>query len=215
MKKLITAGLGVAITLFAFSANAALISVGATYNPVVQVDRSSATRSLSIGTAGNILDVNVFVDFTKCDNPIDSATGNCLGSGFSFNGELGLSLTSAAGTIVDLVCNGTNCSPDTYSGSTPGGRVGVLFDDEAATAVGGSSLTSGTFSPEELLSAFDGEDALGSWSLTISDNVGIDPASLNGWRLDITTADVPEPAVISLMAFGLLGMGMVGRRRRA
>lgn len=210
MKKLLTLATGLLLATVGMSANAAFISVGQTFSPVVQVDASSASRSLFIGDAGSIVDLNVFVDFTKCDNPIGS-DGSCLGGGFSFNGELGLTLTSASGTVVDLVCNGSNCGPDTYSGSTPGARAQVLFDDEAANAVGGSSLVSGTFRPAELLSAFDGESVTGFWTITISDNVGIDPASLNGWRLDIIT-DVPEPTVVGLLAIGLLGFG--ARRRR-
>ena len=209
MKRYLHIALGVVLTALGASANASVITVSDTFSPVVVVDASSATRTLLVGSGGAITDVDVFVDFTKCDSPINS-NGDCVGTGFSFNGELGLAVTSPGGTVVNLVCNGSNCSPDTYSGSTPGARVGVTFDDEAATAVGGSSLVSGTFRPAELLSLFDGEDALGTWSITISDNVGADPASLNAWTLQITT--VSEPAVLSLMALALLGFAM---RRRA
>lgn len=212
-KRSLPLAIGMAAAALSFNANAGLISVGTSYSSVVIVDAGGATRNLSVTTGGTITDVDVFVDFTKCDLPILS-DGTCSGPDFSFNGELGLTLTSAAGTAVDLVYNGSNGGPDTYSGSTPGARVGVLFDDEAATSVGGSLLSSGTFRPEEMLSAIDGEDALGSWSMTIVDNAGDDPASLNGWRLDITTADVPEPGVASLMVLGLAGLGYARNRRR-
>ena len=97
--KLITAAL---LVFSPFAANATLISVGATFSPVLQVDGSSSSTILAVGSSGTITDVNVFIDFTKCDDPI-LPDGTCSGPGFSFNGEIALWLISDAGTVVDLV----------------------------------------------------------------------------------------------------------------
>jgi len=193
--------------LFAGPANAILISASDSFAPVLQVDGSSSSTSLIFTDAGSIADLNVFIDFTKCDDPILS-NGTCSGLGFTFNSEIVFSLTSSAGTVVDLVLAGT------YSGQTPGARVGVLFDDDAATIVGGSFITSGTFAPIGSLADFNGEDLLGSWTLNFTDTVRFDPLSLNAWRIDATIADVPEPSVIALLGLGLAGFGFTRRRKR-
>lgn len=205
MKKL---SLLILISLFAVNANANLVTASDSFSPVLIVDGSGSSTSLAITESGTITDVNVFIDFTKCDNPLYS-NGTCGGSGYSYNSEIVFSLTSPGGTVVDLVRS------NTYSGSTPGAQAQVLFDDDAATTVGGSTLLSGTFSPVGLLADFNGEDLLGNWMLSFADTVGADPLSLNAWRLDINTSTVPEPASMTLLALGLAGIGFSRKRKAA
>ena len=171
---------------------------------------ATATRSVVLGGAGlTITDVNITIDFQKCDDTVSlPLTGGCpaSASSFSYNREIVFRLTSPDGTTVSLV------EQDTYSGQTPGARVQVTFDDSAASAVGGPTLVSGIFRPVSTLTAFNGESPDGMWTLYIEDTVGFDPLGVYGYRLDVEA--VPEPGTMLLLGSGIAGL-VVRRRRRA
>ncbi len=88
----------------------------------------------------------------------------------TWRGDLILDLTSPEGTTVRLH-NRTGSSADDIIGNFPG-----------------------DFDSAEALSAFVGEDPNGTWSLLVSDNVGQDTGTLNGWAInDITGYDCLNP----------------------
>jgi len=62
--------------------------------------------------------------------------------------------------------------------------VGTSINAAAPTTAGGT--ISGTFIPGNPLSAFDGEDASGDWTLTIADQAGGDTGTLFNWSLKFT-----------------------------
>lgn len=177
-------------------------------------DGSSGDRSVTVTAAdvapgaGTLLDVNITIEFSKCGGAVIGETGSaCVDGGFSFNDEIVFQLTSPNGTIINLV------EENTFSGQEPGaGRLSIIFDDEAIDPIGGSAIVAGSFIPVQALSAFDGESAIGVWTLTLVDTFTDDPLEFFSFTLRLA-ADVPEPITLSLLGAGMAGMAVLRRRR--
>ncbi len=111
--------------------------------------------------------------------------------------------------LVPDTCNATGCC-----GCPENNYAGIILDDEGS---GGAienqcvfNLTSPpNYTPNEALSTFDGLDSAGDWTLTISDNAGLDLGTFDSWALIITSGDGPGPCD-SLCAWDLNGSGDVG-----
>ncbi|MGE3541431.1 MAG: PEP-CTERM sorting domain-containing protein [Candidatus Tectimicrobiota bacterium] len=220
-KKQLLTYAGVCALLFAAPMASEAVSItNTTYGTA---DASVFERMFEVSGVGErITDVDILINFSKCDDPAPGpGDANCLGGDFSFNREIDLLLTSPSGTAVSLVIE------DTYDGQTPGARVVVTFDDEATTPVGGSRLQSGSFQPVSLLSAFDGEDPNGIWTLRVTDTVGADPLQFYCGVLGINEAPtstdaacttvssaVPEPSTYAMFLTGLGALFAYARRRR-
>lgn len=116
--------------------------------------------------------------------------------------DLRLFLESPSGTIVLLN------ESDPFGGFYQGADYSsTTFDDEAATAIeDGEPPFAGRFRPLEgqSLTAFDGQDAYGSWKLEVYDAFAGDTGSFDSFTL---TFSVPEPATVALL---VLGLGLAG-----
>lgn len=130
------------------------------------------TSTLNVATTGTINDLNVL---------------DLVGT-HSWISDLTVTLTSPAGTTVTLfsnVCDDEN-------------NFDVNFDDAAVSATLPCPPADGnTYQPEEALSAFNGENMNGTWTLSISDAYDQDGGALTGWKLEIcftptTPCDNPD-----------------------
>ncbi len=127
-------------------------------------DSQTITSTLTIGSSGTITDLNVLgVDITH-----------------TWIQDLTIELTSPNGTTVTLFDQGCGADPNML----------MSFDDEGLT--NGSHPCPPTdglaYQPDGLLSAFDAEDMMGTWILSITDNfTQLDFGMLNGWSLEICT----------------------------
>jgi uncharacterized repeat protein (TIGR01451 family) len=110
----------------------------------------------------------------------------------TYRSDLRVTIKSPAGTVVQLITN-TGGAAD---------NLNVLFNDEASAAVSTHTIndTTGpsppyqrTFKPQTVLSAFDGQNALGTWQLEVCDTVAQDSGAFARTDLYIT----PVGAILS------------------
>ena len=141
------------------------IAIPETGSPII-------SSTLAVTTFGEIEDVNVediLIDHTWVS-------------------DLRIELTSPKGTTIELMNNvsGGDCEED---------NVMIAFDDQAANPYSvldnmcnsTPPALSGLFQPSEALSAFAGEEANGTWTLTVFDDVSQDGGALQNWGLEICT----------------------------
>ncbi len=124
----------------------------------VIADQRTSTSSMAITSTARIADLNVNVNLRH-----------------TFDGDLTLRLIGPDGTTV-LLSNRRGGSSDNYTNTT--------FDSQAATAITSARAPfTGTFRPEQSLTAFNGKTLQGTWRLQIVDAAWLDTGTLLSWSL--------------------------------
>jgi subtilisin-like proprotein convertase family protein len=151
------------------------VTVQAPNVPQPLLDHNTVKNELVFTQPGQIIDVDITLDITH-----------------TYDGDLDVYLKSPTGTRVKLFddVGGFN---DNFTNTT--------LDDEAFNSIlNGTAPFNGRFQPEELLAFFDGESALGTWELEITDDALNDTGVLNGWSITITLAALDtylEPVTVT------------------
>lgn len=144
----------------------------------------TATQVVS-GVVGAINKITFSIDGTVCDTLPLSTT---VGMDHTFVGDVAMSLTSPGGTTVRLTTSSNNNGRNFCN---------TLFDDAAATAWvdanGAMEPFIGSFRPVDPLSAFAGEDANGTWTLTMQDGGAGDTGTLRAFTIHVTPAACSTP----------------------
>ncbi len=127
-------------------------------SPTTIRDWSTTTSTISVPTAMEILDVNVQLDIShRRDQDLD------------------IYLRSPDGTRVELF---------TDVGGNGDHFAGTVLDDQASVSItAGSAPFSGTYRPEGSLAAFSGQNAVGTWTLEITDDRFFYSGTLDSWSL--------------------------------
>ncbi|MFN8444737.1 MAG: S8 family serine peptidase [Caldilineaceae bacterium] len=109
--------------------------------------------------------------------PISDINLRNLNIEHSFDMDLSAVLVSPSGRQVELF-NGVGGADANFRGT--------VFDDEATTPItAGSAPFSSSYRPNNPLSAFDGQNTTGTWTLRLSDNVAGYVGWIYGWSLDL------------------------------
>lgn len=119
--------------------------------------------------------------------PITHATGRVLDVDIrlqivhSYDADLDVVLVSPSGTEVKLFSD---------VGGAGDNFLDTILDDEAGVSIfSGTAPFTGSYRPEDSLSAFDGEDPNGVWQLQVTDDQGGDVGTLAVWQLYVTYGD--------------------------
>ncbi|MEO1257971.1 MAG: T9SS type A sorting domain-containing protein [Bacteroidota bacterium] len=149
----------------------------------VQIPSSGApvvTSTIEVTTSGIIDDINV----------------NNIVINHSWVSDLRLELTSPQGKTIELMNN-------VFGGSCGEDNLAIAFDDQSASPYSDlddmcnntSPALSGLFQPSEVLREFSGDDAMGTWTLTVFDDVDQDGGNIESWELEICTIVVNDFSV--------------------
>jgi subtilisin-like proprotein convertase family protein len=157
-------------------------SFASTDVPKAIPDNGTTTSTLTVPVAMTITDVNVRLDITH-----------------TFDADLDVFLQSPLGTSLELFTDVGGSFDDFTT---------TLFDDQALTPISsGTAPFTGRFKPEGAagLAAFNGQDASGNWTLTLTDDFPADTGTLNSWGLDITQVTcsltpTPNPPAVTVTA---------------
>ena len=208
IKGLVVGAVGIGCITFGMTGVAQAAIVGANSIPG-NFDASSGTRIITFTGAeagfgsGIIQDLNAVINFAKADGENFDPPFPLETPYFS---EVVFRLTSPNGTVANLI------NADSFNlGSRPFNGT-ITFDDLASNVVNfdPNLIQPGTFRPISPLSAFNGESALGTWTLFIQDTASQDSLRFRSVQLAVETQAIPTPALLP----GLIGLGVAALRKR-
>ena len=148
--------------------------------PIYVPDYDFRTSTIVVSDLYSINDINVFADVSS-----------------TWIQDVRLDLQSPSGTTVNIYL-GPPCAAD---------NVTAWFDDEATIPITCVDNFVGTLIPTSALSAFDGEDVNGTWTLIIEDQYGGDLTYLLDWSIEVSGNSPPIPIsnwaiIVSLLLIG-------------
>ncbi len=139
--------------------------------PLAIKDRTNIYSTVSV-SGGTITDVNVTIGQIS----------------HTYDADLDIYIRNPA-NVERMLSTDNGGSGDNY--------LSTVFDDEASTAVtAGSTPFSGSYRPEQTLSAYNGGSAAGTWTLRVYDDARGDTGTLSSWSITICTGGAAAPEAI-------------------
>ncbi|RPH94854.1 T9SS C-terminal target domain-containing protein [candidate division KSB1 bacterium] len=144
-------------------------------------DMDTVTSTLAVSQSMIIGDVDVQLSITH-----------------TYAHDLLIYLTAPGGQTI-MLSNQHGGSGENYTNT--------IFDDDAVSPIAlGNTPFTGSFIPDELLSALNGSDAQGTWTLSIGDFVSGDDGQLISWEIHVTPAlAADDPIAAHAEEFALAG----------
>lgn len=175
--------------------------------------------AMAIAVAAGVAHADVFPgnSFPILDETVNTGTATVSGMGavtsvtlsitmhHTWASDLMFVLTAPGGTQVIFATNPAG-GGYTFSGT-------YVIDDAGAESfqtptLSGGFVETGTYSPQNPFSAFNGIDPNGVWTLDIHDQYFFDEGDVSSWSISV----VPAPGAAAVL--GLAGLGAMKRRRR-
>jgi len=136
--------------------------------PVAISDNATATSTIQFPNSVNIYDATLHLKLQH-----------------SYSGDLDITLTSPAGTVVTISTDNGNGFANVFADTiiSDSGYYPITDIDLGVLAPPLQSAI-----PEEAMGAFTGQNAMGQWTLSISDDASSDTGILNGWSIEVASA---------------------------
>ncbi|MGI9518448.1 MAG: proprotein convertase P-domain-containing protein [Pirellulaceae bacterium] len=190
------------------------------------------------GLGGNIPDNNAggvsFSAEVAEDEMVEGVLLQLNGFNHTWVGDLVITLTGPDGSVATIMNRtGTgflNDSSNLTAFTQSGPPSAYIFDDDATgdwwaeAALGGTNyeMRPGPYRPSDdsglfasMNAQFANKSSQGTWTLTVSDNLGGDTGALETWDLTLITSEVvPEPGTTLLLASCVGCLVLVRRKRR-
>jgi subtilisin-like proprotein convertase family protein len=101
----------------------------------------------------------------------------------TYAADLDITLTSPMGTIINITHDNGGANDDVFNGT--------VWDDQSSNSVSSYAYVNGVaapnLAPEQSFSTARNENPNGTWTLTVTDDAGIDVGNVNSWSLSVTT----------------------------
>ncbi len=154
-----------------------IVTVGSSPNASIPDNNAAGVSdTIAMGMSFNVSDLDVAVNINH-----------------TWVGDLCVTLSHDGGTPVELIrrpgLEPDACGPGVCCGCNADNYSGTVLDDEGGDGAVEGSCTPGnpgSLTPNNPLSAFDGADSAGNWTLNVSDGAGADTGSLVSWSLIFT-----------------------------
>ncbi|MFZ9794187.1 MAG: proprotein convertase P-domain-containing protein, partial [Gemmataceae bacterium] len=157
---------------FSLTSTTTLVATNNTAKSIL--DLKTVTSTISVSSDFNITDLDIGVNIFH-----------------TYDSDLVITLKSPTGQVATLA-NRRGGSSDNFTST--------WFNDESATSISaGKAPFTGSFRPETALSVFDGKNAKGTWTLSISDKASMDVGYLTYWGLKISGTVIPSTATIKAL----------------
>lgn len=174
--------------------------------PVAIPDNNPAGINIPVvvsGITGLIGDFNFKVDGSACNATIGGTTN---GIDHTWIGDIVIKVTSPGGTTVAVFDRPG--VPASTVGFNRNNICQMLLDDDGGfpSIETGADIepVTGNFSPNNPMSAFDGQNPNGTWTINVSDNAGIDTGSVRAFSLIISNRSCdpvgPPPGALAFSA---------------